>query len=146
MTICCPLLVVTYRKVYKYYSIIISMKTLKEILEIGKVLWPFLLLGCNGNPNRYKTPEEVVRHYQQDRAPITRDFLVMYAKDFHKGVEKWVGESQRDFDKDGVDDEYILCKDGSVLSRLSKLPSNDFRNTHKTDFWYDIGVQTGATE
>jgi len=91
------------------------------------------------------TPEEMAKRYQEKKISINDEFLPSYAKMTHIGVEKFVADSARDFDADGINDPYFLCKDGAILARLSKNPDNrPFHvagTTFYPNFWYDLGKQ-----
>ncbi|MFA5175782.1 MAG: hypothetical protein WC413_00785 [Candidatus Nanoarchaeia archaeon] len=118
------------------------MKTYKKtglgILVTALAATIFGLSGCDFKLKGY-TPEEIAEKHLKERIPIEPLYMYSYAKRTHGGIVSIVDSThtKKDFDNDGINDLYMVCKDGAIISRLSKDPNN----IAGSDLWYDVGKQ-----
>ncbi|MFC1697421.1 hypothetical protein ACFL1H_03750 [Nanoarchaeota archaeon] len=69
--------------------------------------------------------------------------VIYTCNNFHHGSDKLVSSSDtygKDFDKDNLNDEHVICMDGTIYANLTSKNSRDYFD-EKHDIFYRIKVE-----
>ena len=109
---------------------------MKKIMKyVKRNMWPLIGAGVIASSLLVVEPPDYKNH-----EPIPSEFLPGYTMS-HGGISKSYGiegNEARDFDGDGINDLYRICKDGTKIARLSSKNPTEIPEKYNPNYWYVV--------
>lgn len=108
---------------------------MKKIMKyVKRNIWPLIGAGLIASGLLVGPPD------YKNQEIISSESLPSYIM-HHGGISKSYGiegNEARDFDGDGINDLYRICKDGTKIARLSSKNPTEIPDKYSPNYWYVV--------